>query len=188
MSEVEFRVATCGDAEPIAALHAESWRLHYRGAYAAEFLDGDVLTDRLQTWQDRLRAADQSARTILAEIDGQLIGFAHTILDADPTWGALLDNLHVSVTQRRRGIGAALMARSATFVLNERASSGIYLWVLAQNHPAQRFYRALGGQPADTAPVPPIGGDPSRLDGQPVGIRYVWHDPTTLICRQQSHS
>ncbi len=27
---------------------------------------------------------------------GGLIGFAHTAFDEDPTWGALLDNLHVA--------------------------------------------------------------------------------------------
>jgi hypothetical protein len=27
-------------------LHADSWRRHYRGAYADAFLDGDVLADR----------------------------------------------------------------------------------------------------------------------------------------------
>src|SRR6188768_3459087 len=45
---IGLRPATAGDAGQIAALHADSWRRHYRGAYSDAFLDGDVLTDRLR--------------------------------------------------------------------------------------------------------------------------------------------
>jgi hypothetical protein len=37
---VRIRVADSSDAPAIAALHAESWRRHYRGAYSDAFLDG----------------------------------------------------------------------------------------------------------------------------------------------------
>jgi len=39
---VGFRPARASDSEAIAALHADSWRRHYRGAYSDAFLDGDV--------------------------------------------------------------------------------------------------------------------------------------------------
>ena len=31
------------DIEAIAALHTDSWRRHYRGAYSDAFLDGDII-------------------------------------------------------------------------------------------------------------------------------------------------
>jgi GNAT superfamily N-acetyltransferase len=109
------------------------------------------------------------------------VGFAHTILDEDPTWGSLLDNLHVTHTHQRRGIGARLLRHSAKTVADHRPGSGFFLWVLEQNERAQAFYRALGGRCAESHKVPPPGGDPARLNGSPVGLRYVWPDPMTLL-------
>jgi hypothetical protein len=34
------------DADSIAALHADSWRRHYRGAYLDSYLDGDAVSER----------------------------------------------------------------------------------------------------------------------------------------------
>src|SRR3954454_5815277 len=107
-----FRLAGPDDAPEIARLHADSWRRHYRGAYSDAFLDGDVGADRLAVWTERLREADPRRCTILAE-DGAPVGFANTFFDDDPTWGALVDNLHVADGHRRRGIGSRLLALTA---------------------------------------------------------------------------
>lgn len=71
----------------MASLHALSWRLHYRGAYSDEFLDGDVETDRLVVWTGRLEGPDDGRATILAEDDGALVGFVHVAFGDDPEWG-----------------------------------------------------------------------------------------------------
>lgn len=184
MQRLDFRLATAADAATVAALHAESWRRHYRGAYADDFLDGDVHADRLVVWNQRLQEPDVGLRTtFLAEVEGRAIGFVHTVLDADARWGALLDNLHVTATVQGCGVGAALMARAAGFVSENRPASGLYLWVLEQNRAAQGFYQALGGAPADSEPVRPVNGVPDRLQGSPIGIRYVWADPSILAAR-----
>jgi len=73
----QFRLAGPADAEAVANLHADSWRRHYRGAYSDTFLDGDVVSDRLAVWTDRLREPDPRRCTILAE-DDSLLGFANT--------------------------------------------------------------------------------------------------------------
>ena len=49
-SGVKIRGATLPDAEQIAALHADSWRRNYRGAYPDTFLDGEVFEDRRDAW------------------------------------------------------------------------------------------------------------------------------------------
>jgi hypothetical protein len=93
---VRFRVAGAADATAIAALHADSWRRHYRGVYSDGFLDGDIGSDRLAVWSARLAVAtSETAYTAVAEDDDGLVGFTHVVFDADPRWGALLDNLHV---------------------------------------------------------------------------------------------
>jgi hypothetical protein len=51
---VQYRPATERDIAAIAALHADSWRRNYRGAYSDEFLDRDVFEDRRAVWSERL--------------------------------------------------------------------------------------------------------------------------------------
>ena len=146
VSAVAYRLAKSSDIDPIAALHAESWRRNYRGAYSDAFLDGDVLTYRRAAWTSRLSGPQSASATIVAEMDGAIIGFAHVILDDDPRWGSLLDNLHVSAGWQRHGIGSALITHAAGAVIERAASRSIYLWVLEQNGRAQAFYAAHGGQ------------------------------------------
>jgi GNAT superfamily N-acetyltransferase len=176
-----FRSAEPADAEAIAALHTDSWRRHYRIAFSDAFLGKDLDAFMRHRWTDRLSAPDPRARTILAEHDdGALVGFAHTILGEDPTWGALLDNLHVTYGLKRHGIGTRLMALTAQTVLAETSDPGLYLWVLEQNTAARAFYTARGGECVERAPVPPPGGDPANLNGRPFGLRIAWRDPSPL--------
>ena len=179
MASLRFRSAGAADADQVAFLHADSWRRHYRGAYADSFLDGDIDTDRRSVWSGRLAAPTRSA-TILAEYDDQLAGFVHVEFDKDPRWGSLVDNLHVDYRQRRTGIGTQLLARAANAVIGEANSNTMYLWVLQQNTDAQHFYRAAGGSSVETAAVPPPGGDPTRLNGTPKCLRMAWPDASQL--------
>jgi ribosomal protein S18 acetylase RimI-like enzyme len=182
MTSLGFRSATADDAERVALLHADSWRRHYRGAYADSFLDGDIESDRREVWAKRL-AAPTGTATILAEYDDHLAGFIHVEFDKDPTWGSLVDNLHVYNLRRRTGIGTQLLARAARAVTDRAAGNAMYLWVLQQNTSAQHFYRASGGTEVETATVPPPGGDPTRLKGTPACLRIAWPDASLLTSR-----
>ena len=181
VDELRFRHAAVGDAEAVAALHADSWRLHYRGAYSDAFLDGDVTGYLGALWAGRLAAADPRARTILATRDGALAGFAHTALGDSGQWGALLDNLHVAHALKRQGVGRRLLALSARAVLETVPSSGLYLWVLDQNAGGRAFYAALGGESVERVTVRSLGGDPGRLNGEPLCWRIAWRDPAPLL-------
>jgi GNAT superfamily N-acetyltransferase len=177
----DFRLAGPFDATAVAGLHADSWRRHYRGAYADSFLDGDVVVDRLAVWTDRLERRDPGSCTILAEDDSGLIGFAHTVFDEDPAWGALLDNIHVAHADQRRGVGSGLLAQTAKAVVGRHQRTGLYLWVLEQNVDAQAFYEARGAKRVEIANVAPPGGVPGRLNGAPRKLRYAWDDPAALV-------
>lgn len=170
----QFRVANASDAEAIAALHTDSWRRHYRGAYSDSFLDGDVLADRLTVWSNRLRRADDLSRTVVVEDRSGLIAFAHVVFDDDPTWGALLDNLHVTSRHKRRGVGSQLLGSVAQAVIEK--GTDLYLWVQEQNVEAQAFYQARGATFVERALISPPGGIASRLNGSPAKLRYVWTD------------
>src|SRR5256885_1019940 len=116
---IRFRAAHADDAEQVAALHAASWRRHYRGAYADSYLDGDILTDRRAVWSARL--AEPAGRiTVVADDGDGIAAFVHVVLDEDGHWGSLVDNLHVAHRHQRSGIGTALLARAGASIL-ERA-------------------------------------------------------------------
>jgi GNAT superfamily N-acetyltransferase len=174
--EVHYRQATEGDTHAIAALHADSWRRHYRGALLDAYLDGDVFADRLEVWRHRLTPPVGADYTVCAVSSSELLGFAHTIFDRNPKWGALLENLHVRSDLKARGIGTQLLSASAVELARRRALGGLYLWVLQQNTAAQSFYEARGATCVESAPSGPLPGG-----GQALSYRYFWPDPSRLI-------
>jgi ribosomal protein S18 acetylase RimI-like enzyme len=151
-------------------LHADSWRRNYRGAYPDEFLDNEVEEERLTVWTRRLEHPVPTVRTVVAERAG-IVGFVHVVLDEDPAWGSLIDNLHVANGAKRQGIGASLMAHAAQFVIDERPGTPLYLLV---NHAAQAFYNAGGGTCVETR---------SRAPQPGTSLRYAWPDPARLLSR-----
>lgn len=175
-----FRSATSADTRAIAALHADSWRRHYRGAYSDRFLDGDVEMERFGVWATRLEERDGSTITVVGQEQGTLVGFIHVVFSDDPVWGSLVDNLHVTYTHKRRGIGSRLMAEAARAVI-EHGPGGLYLWVLEQNAAAQGFYEALGGRRVERSLAAAPSGDRTRLNGAPAKLRLVWQEPARLL-------
>jgi len=173
---VNYREATAFDVDAIAALHADSWRRNYRGAYSDTYLDSDVFADRLAVWTERLAQPWRDAFTIVAERDGEVVGLAHTILDDHPKWGALLENLHVTHDLKHQGVGTQLMSESARMLIERRPSTGLYLSVLEQNKAAQAFYEAIGGTPVEHRTAGPFPGG-----GTAPVIWYAWRNPSELI-------
>jgi GNAT superfamily N-acetyltransferase len=176
---MEYREATASDAQGIARLHAESWRRNYRGAYSDAFLDGAVIDDRTAVWTDRLSQPRSDQYTVVADVDGRVVGFAHVIFDADPSWGALLDNLHVDHDRKRQGIGAELMALTSGVLLRRLTPTGFYLWVLEQNLAAQAFYRAQGGTCVEREVAGPFPGG-----GHAFSLRFAWQDLSQPVGRR----
>jgi ribosomal protein S18 acetylase RimI-like enzyme len=173
---VQYREATEDDAGAIAALHADSWRRHYRGAYLDSYLDGDIVPERLAVWTLRLSPPRSNQLTVCADVDGEVIGFAHTLFGHDPMWGALLDNLHVRSDHKGSGIGTELLSETARVLTRSRPAEPLHLWVLDQNTAAQAFYAARGGARVETTLRGPFPGG-----GRAVGHRYLWRDPRRLV-------
>jgi ribosomal protein S18 acetylase RimI-like enzyme len=170
------RLARAGDAAAIAALQAESWRHTYRGFLADAYLDREVFADRDVAWRRRFGEPQETpVLTLVAEDHGAMVGFAHSYVDDDPDWGTLLDNLHVRPDRKRARIGTRLMAETAARLQDRGCTSGLYLWVVEWNEPAQRFYEALGGCAAGRELADGPGGVPT--------VRYVWHRLDVLSCR-----
>ena len=171
---MHYRAALRTDAEHIALLHADSWRRTYRGAYRDAFLDGEVVTNRLDVWRSRLSCDRRDQFVYLAEADSQLLGFICVFGNEDRTWGSLIDNLHVSHESRRSGIGTLLMQNAGTWLASHYGQSGVYLWVLEANQSARSFYARLGAAHAETMESEHPGG------GSSPSCRYAWPRPEVL--------
>lgn len=178
---LQYRTASYADRSGIAKLHTESWRIHYRGAYSDEYLDGNVLQDRLSVWEDRFFAPRENQFVIVAEEVGQIVGFACAYGNDDAQWGTLLDNLHVRTERHREGIGRRLLVEVARWSHLHYADCGLYLWVLSQNVRAQQFYERLGATDR--------GGESRVLveGAGPCAIRrYAWATVREIVDRDHS--
>jgi GNAT superfamily N-acetyltransferase len=173
---IRYREAMREDATTIATLHAESWRVTYRGSYRDEFLDGPVFQDRTGVWNKRLSMPAPNQFVVLAEEEGLVVGFACAYGRDDEQWGSLLDNIHVRRQQHRQGLGTGLVSEVARWCRAHYADCGLYLWVIAQNHQARRFYERLGATDR--------GGElraPSAGGGEPRDVRrYAWTPPIDI--------
>ena len=149
--------------------------------YSDRYLDGDLDAERLKSWTDPKRWDPRTRFTLMADQDGQPIGFAHVSLDADPKWGALVDNLHVTRAAQGQGFGTLLLDKVARKVIELRPGLGIYLWVLELNAAATAFYVARKGTLGDVELSPAPGGDPANLVDSTKRVRVTWSDPRSLL-------
>jgi ribosomal protein S18 acetylase RimI-like enzyme len=111
---------------------------------------------------------------LLAEDGPDLAGFVCGYADDDASWGSLIDNLHVSIDYRRRGIAAQLMRRAAEWFGTNAKTPAFYLWVLEANAGARRFYEALGASHPETVVRRLQSGNSGKV------CRYTWPDAVSL--------
>lgn len=103
---------------------------------------------------------DPVAGTLVAEADGQVVGFALWYRTFS-TWtgkpGLWLEDLFVRPEHRGSGLGKALLVALAGLCV-ERGWTRFEWWVLDWNEPAQGFYRSLGALPEDEWTVWRVSG------------------------------
>jgi len=105
-----------------------------------------------------------SAEVVLAELDGQPVGFAlwfttFSTFRGQP--GLYLEDLFVKPEYRGRGIGKGLLAALASVAV-ERGCGRLEWSVLNWNEPAIGFYRSVGARPMDEWTVYRIDDEPLR--------------------------
>ena len=171
LTAVRYRRARADDAGAIAAIHAASWRVAYRGILNDSYLDGDVVADRNQHWQQRLEHPAPGQFVAIAELAGDPVGFSCAFADHDPRYGALIDNVHVLPSHAGQGIGTALIARAFQWLAERDERRGVYLWAYEKNAGARRLYERLGARHVETISKPNPGGGSGR------SCRYVWDEP-----------
>lgn len=180
MYMIHYRIATSEDWQIIAHTHARSWQISYRGILSDQYLDQEVMADRRQIWEKRFQQIADNQHAVLAMDKDQCCGFSCVYDGHDPTWGALLDNLHVLPDWRGQGVGAKLLIAGAAWIYQRNPDMQYYLWVYEDNALARAFYEKMGGAEKETI-----------LDTQPDGrdariVRYVWENLDELVLNQKS--
>jgi GNAT superfamily N-acetyltransferase len=177
-----MRMAVAADAKAIAWLHAASWKAAYRGILPGEYLDAAVDSDRQSYWQAAFAAMRGGDFVVLAEVSGQLIGFAAVMVRPIDGYDAILEGLHVEPTWRGRGAGTAIMAEVAA-ALRLAGGNSLFLWLLDGNARGEHFYLRIGGRRADRGFARVAGEDVPQT-------RIVWRDLATLAesCRDHAAS
>lgn len=135
------------DAAELGRLHADAWQAAYAGLMPAAILDDFTAERRERAW-NRLLAQERPARAWIgvAEVDGQVAGFAHTgtCRDEDaPEASGELYAINVAPGWWGHGAGTALIDASHR-ALHEAGFAEAVLWVLPGNDRARRFYEARG--------------------------------------------
>ena len=140
-SRPTVRAATVGDAPAIAAIGSVGFPAVHNAivgpAFAAAVVEQTYSIVAL-TECIRRCAQDESAEFLVAELDGEVLGYLHYDCEAAE---AELHRIYVDLKRKRAGIGSALMGELHARL--PRGSSYILL-VAALNTEAQAFYQRHG--------------------------------------------
>ena len=171
---IKLRPAELSDFEAIARLHVDNWRTNYRGILSDNYLDKEIEKDRLDTWFKRLSGPVENQIVTIATRDNIFAGFCCLYLDDDRAFGSLIDNLHVSSTLQKSGIGKRLVIDSANKVYDKAKNKKMYLWVYEANKNARIVYDRLSGTNFETIEKENPDGTKSKT------CRIVWDDLTKI--------
>jgi ribosomal protein S18 acetylase RimI-like enzyme len=87
-----------------------------------------------------------AASWIVAQEAENVVGLAGSLAEPAMPWIRHVESIWVAPTHRRRGIFRALLSALAE-VERSRGVTDLLLWVLEDNHDAQRAYETLGFEP-----------------------------------------
>jgi GNAT superfamily N-acetyltransferase len=163
-------------ADALADLHTRSRRVAYRGLYGDAYLDHDLAEASRTSWRLRFETHDPATDLILAAMeDGAPIGLAYASFRLNPAVGLLLDNLHVAPERKAAGLGSALLAGVARWLVEDHAGAPLHLEAYAPNAAALGFYERKGGVEAARYREVVPGGREVDV------VRYRWERPEVLL-------
>ena len=163
-------------ADALADLHTRSRLIAYRGLYGDAFLDHELAAVSRASWRARFENHDSARDLILAAIEnGAPVGLAYASFRLNPAVGLLLDNLHVAPGRKGDGLGSALLAGVARWLIEDHASAPLHLEVYAPNASALGFYERKGGVAVARYRETVPGGRETDV------VRYRWERPASLL-------
>ncbi|MGH9054657.1 MAG: GNAT family N-acetyltransferase [Acidimicrobiales bacterium] len=154
-----LRPATPDDAEAIERVRTAGWRTAYRGMVSDAFLDS-MNSDVERRRRRVLELGRAQGAVELVAVDGdQLVGWTSggPTRDTDTPPPAEIYALYVHPDAWRQGLGRRLLEQ-AVEQLRQHGNQEVTLWVLGDNHPARRFYEAMGFEADGATNILDLGG------------------------------
>lgn len=147
---VSIREATTDDVKAIRRVAEASWEADYPNVMSRKTVDEGV-----HEWYstDCISEAIYWSRShmLMAERDGEVVGFVHADLMADDGVGHVL-RLYFDPAHRRPGIGGDLL-EAACWALFDEGADQIRATALASNEQVNDIYRKFGFVPVGTETV-----------------------------------
>jgi len=171
-----IRTAEPRDVDSLARVHVDSWRSTYAGILPDEFLAGLSYRDRESFWEQVLTTARPTVSNFLVETEsGDVVGLAAGGPErtGSETYLGELYLVYLLEQYQRRGLGRLLVSAVAERLLPDGFGS-MLLWVAKDNHPACRFYEALGGEPIDSRTIDIAGAGVAE-------VAYGWQQVADLV-------
>ena len=133
-----IRPATPEEAEAVALVHIETWRVAYEHVFPREELER-FSAERVE------RRAEMHRRSppLVAEANGEIVGFASVGPAVDTDADGELYAIYVLPAHWGTGFGRALI-QAGEDRLRELGHQQAVLWVLEDNPRARRFYEREG--------------------------------------------
>lgn len=154
IAEAIIRRGTRQDVEAIARVHVRGWQHAYAHVFAEEELAALSIERRRETAREALGLPV----ALVAEREGNVLGFAFAGPSRDADDVAELYSIYVDPDAWGTGLGRGLILeveRQLRVHGFERAE----LWVLENNPRARRFYEAAGWSSADVRPIEIFGAE-----------------------------
>ncbi len=133
-----IRRATPAEAEAVALVHIETWRVAYAHVLPREELE-HVSAERVERRAEMHRLSPP----IVAEVNGEIVGFVSVGTANDADADGELYAIYVLPPHWGTGVGRALI-QAGEDRLRELGHRHAVLWVLEDNPRARRFYEAAG--------------------------------------------
>ena len=167
MPSLDIRRATEQDLPAAAALARQLVLQHHEKDPSRFFLPENV--EEGYAWWFRRELARNAAVLLVAERDGELVGYAYGTLE-ERNFNLLLDGhgaIHdvlVTTEARRLGTGRALLSRLIE-ALEELGAPRILLYTMVDNFAAQALFRSFGFRPTMLEMTRDSGGVATTVAG-----------------------
>ena len=147
------RLALGADADALARVQVDTWRVAYRGMLPDDYLDSLQVEPRIGRWRRFLR---DGATVHVADEAGEVVGFCSVGSSGDEGWGEVFA-IYVHPSRWDEGHGGELL-EAGEGSLRDHGFSRALLWVLESNARAREFYERRGWSLGKPFRVEEIGG------------------------------
>jgi len=149
---VNIREARPEDAGRLGVVHVQCWRESYADLLSQQLLDSIRPEDRASRWEQII--ASPSDQQWVAEVDGEIVGFAGTGPPRDDDAPRELELYAVYVLTAHYGTGAGQALLDAGI-----GTEPSFLWIATENPRAEAFYRRNGFEFDGVTKVAPFFGE-----------------------------